>query len=104
MERVTGERVKKTVRRPSIRSAEAEERKGGHGVSRPCFFHPFPRRPRTRSRRQIFGWFLITPETPFDVACLAELFGPAHQGIYPRFKFIQFEGFGEVVVSAEVQT
>jgi len=48
LERVTGDWVEKTVRRPSIRSAEAEERKGGHGVSRPWFLEPNPRQdPRT---------------------------------------------------------
>ena len=52
MERDDGEWVEKTVRRPSIRSAEAEERRRGHGVDDAGFWNPLPGSLRTRSRRR----------------------------------------------------
>ena len=46
MERVTGDWVEKTLRRPSIRSAEAEDGRCGHGVPDTGFWNPTPGRPR----------------------------------------------------------
>ncbi|OGR43779.1 MAG: hypothetical protein A2X28_10315 [Elusimicrobia bacterium GWA2_56_46] len=46
MERVTGDWVGKTLRRPSIRSAEAEDGSSGHGVADYGFWNPTPGRPR----------------------------------------------------------
>ncbi len=65
---------------------------------------PMPGRTRELAAAgRFFGWFLITPEASFDIICLAEIFGPALEGIDTGFKFIQFEGFGEVIVRAQVQ-
>ena len=46
MERVAGARISGTVRRPSIRSAEAEERRRAHGVRDAGSAFRAPARPR----------------------------------------------------------